>query len=568
MHPDHSVGAPTTTVARVLGAVQKIGRPRLGPLALNAGVATFIMAACNRTFWSVGADIFAGNALDLVVFGGAIWGLTLLIVSLFGPGRLQKPVLVFMLILSAITSYYMDTFGTVIDREMIQNAMTTTVTEAKHLVTRDFLIHVVLFGVLPALVVLWVQIVRRGPVRTAAAWVGTVAMAFALFVGLLLTDFKTYSAVLREQKQLAMSYQPGAPLSGTFRYVKMVMRSQNTEVAALGLDAVKGPIAVSGRKPMLTVLVAGETARAQSFGLNGYERDTTPELAARNVINFSDVSSCGTATAVSLPCMFSNFTRSNYSHERGLATENLLDVLHHAGVAVQWWDNNTGDKGIAARVEMTSVTNSADPVFCAKGECEDAIFLDRLDQLAATITEDTVVVIHQIGSHGPAYYLRYPEGFEPFAPACQSAEFAKCSVEEIRNAYDNTIAYTDRVLGQMIDILAASDRVDGALLYISDHGESLGEGGLFLHGAPYFVAPETQTQVPMVMWLSQDFKKASAIDEACIRARAEQPLSQDNLFHTVLGLMDIRTSVRDEELNLLAGCRPDAERESLAQIRN
>lgn len=568
MYPDNSVGVATPATHRFFRAVRKARRPQLSPLALNVIVASYIMAACNRTFWAVGAKIFAGNVLDLVVFGGAIWALTLLIISIFGPGWLQKPVLVFMLVLSAVTSFYMDSFGTVIDREMIQNAMTTTVTEAKHLVTPEFLAHVALVGVLPALAVLWVRIRRRGPIRTIAGWIATSTIALALFAGLLLTDFKTYSAVLREQKQLAWSYQPGAPLSGAFRYAKMVMRTQNTEVAALGLDATKATLSSQMRKPILTVLVAGETARAQNFGLNGYERDTTPELAARDVINFSDVSSCGTATAVSLPCMFSNFTRDSYSHERGLANENLLDVLHHAGVNVQWWDNNTGDKGIAARVGFDSLTNSTDPVHCEKGECEDGIFLDRLNQLAETITEDTVVVIHQIGSHGPAYYLRYPNGFEPFAPACQSAEFARCSVEEIRNAYDNTIAYTDRILGQMIDILKANDRVDGTLLYISDHGESLGENGLFLHGAPYFVAPETQTKVPMVMWLSQNYQAASGVAESCIRARAAEPLSQDNLFHTVLGLMDIHTSVRDEGLNLLAGCRPEAEGENFAQTRN
>lgn len=534
---------------------------RRGPVipayALTILVALFIMAADNRSFWARAGAIF-DNPVSVMQFGAALFALTLFLLSAFGPGRLQKPVLVFLLMLSAVTSYYMDSLGVMIDRDMIQNAMTTTFNESRHLITPGFLLHVALFGLLPSLAVLWLRVRPRRFLRRLLGWGGMVLASLALFAGLILSDFKTFSAVLREHKELVGSYQPGAPLGGAVHYAKMMLKSRDVTVAPLGADAVKGPRLAAVKKPVLTVLVVGETARAQNFGLNGYARDTTPELAARGVMAFQDVESCGTATAVSMPCMFSALGREGYSYDKGIRQENLLDVLQHAGVAVEWWDNNTGDKGLAARIgKARSMDEPGHPAFCGSGECTDGIFLGALGEAVAGMTEDTVLVLHQIGSHGPAYHMRYPPEFERFTPACQTAEFAECSVEEIRNAYDNTILYTDHVLASAIDLLAAQDRVIPALLYISDHGESLGEDGLYLHGAPRFMAPETQTRVPMVLWLSEAYRRSFGVDPDCVAARGKG-LSHDNLFPSVLGLMDITTSARREDLDLFAPCHIEA----------
>jgi lipid A ethanolaminephosphotransferase len=354
------------------------------------------------------------------------------------------------------------------------------------------------------------------------------------------------------------SYQPGAPLVGMMRYARMVAKSGDITVAAIGTDATKGPAYDKGGKPVLTILVVGETARAQDFSLNGYEVETNPELAQRDIVNFSNVSSCGTATAVSMPCMFSRYTRADYSYEKGISTETLLDVLGHAGFAVEWWDNNTGDKGIAARFPRQSFTTSENAEFCPTGECDDGIFLDHLKAFVPTITQDTVLVLHQIGSHGPTYYLRYPESFETFQPACRTAEFKECTAQEITNAYDNTIAYTDHILSQTIDFLAAQDGLVTSMVYVSDHGESLGESGLYLHGAPYFMAPEQQTRVPMILWLSDPFKEKFGLDQACLSAGSSAALSHDNLFHSILGLLDVKTSVKEGDLDIFAGCKAAA----------
>lgn len=534
----------------------RLRRPQCGWVTLNLLVATYIMAADNLTLWRRDYSLFQGHLITVATFGAAIWALTVLILTLFGFRWLQKPVLVFVLILSAVSSYYMDTLGVIIDRDMVQNAMTTTLAESRQLITPQFLIHVALFGVLPAALVLWVRIRAQPLWRNLWTW-GLLSAVFAgLFVGLTLSQYRTFAAVIREHRELQGSYQPGAPLAGALRYAKMMLTASKITVKPLGRDATKGPRLAAAKKPVLTVIVAGETARAADFGLNGYARNTTPELAARKVIHFADVRSCGTATATSLPCMFSHFGRADYSYAKGIGTENLLDVLSHAGVKVAWFENNTGDKDIAARVEKRRLNDLTNPAFCNKGECNDGIFLGFVKDFVANMQEDSVLVLHQIGSHGPAYYLRYPADHARFSPDCRTTEFTNCTIDQIRNAYDNTILYTDHVLAQTIDWLAAQDRVIPALIYVSDHGESLGEGGLYLHGAPYFMAPDVQTQVPMVLWMSPAFQTALGVNAPCVAAKgAAEPLSHDNLFHTVLGLMNIETSVRQDRLDLIAGCR-------------
>ncbi|WP_135449590.1 phosphoethanolamine transferase [Tabrizicola caldifontis] len=533
------------------------GRLTLSPFTLNLLVSLWLLALTNGTFWGHLFRIFDGRPLTALVFAGAVWALILLVISLLAVRRAQKPVLVALLLIAGVTSYYVDKLGVVVDREMIQNAMTTTFAESRHLITPAFLGHVALYGGLPALLVLWVRVRRATVWRGIGGWVMVTAGAAGMVVGLLFTDMKAYSTVLRADKELMGSVQPLAPMAGALRYAKMMFKSTQIVVQPTGTDARKGPYLAAAEKPVLMVIVAGETARAANWSLGGYGRETNPDLAARDILYYSQATSCGTATATSLPCMFSPLTKADYSYEGGLSHENLLDVLAHAGFKVEWWDNNTGHKDVAARLPSRTMTAADGAEFC-QPECIDGVFLKDLAEKAATITEDTVIVLHQIGSHGPSYWLRYPAEREIFQPACHTPELTECTTEEIVNAYDNTIAYTDHFLGQVIDLLDAQDRVVPAMFYASDHGESLGEGGLYLHGAPDFLAPDTQTHVPMVLWMSERFRASLALDAACLADRAEQPVSHDNMFSTVLGLLDVTTTARDAVLDLAGPCRTGA----------
>lgn len=530
-------------------------RPALTPLRLNLLVTGFILAAHNATFWGRVVSLFDGDLATILTFGGALFALTLILVTLFAVRWLQKPVLVFLLLLGSVTSYYQDMLGATINRDMIQNAITTTATESKHLITLSFVIHVLWAGVLPSFLVVWVKLRRVPPLRASAARIATILAAGLVLAGFLLSHFATYSVVLRGHKELMASYQPGAPLSGALRYAQMLQKSSSLPLQPFGTDAKPGPALAVAAKPVLLVVVAGETARAQNWSLGGYARMTNPELAKRDITFFPNVSSCGTATAVSLPCMFSAYGHADYSYDKGISTENLLDVLARAGYHVEWWDNNTGDKRIAARLTMDNLVTSTDPRYCADGECTDGIFLDRLAELAADITENTVVVLHMIGSHGPSYYLRYTPEFEHFTPTCKTAEIKTCSTEEITNAYDNTIVYTDHVLASVIDILAAQSKATTAMFYVSDHGESLGENGLYLHGAPYFIAPAFQTRVPMLTWIPQGFAETFHLKRDCIAKAATAEASHDNMFSTVLSIAGVETTVIDPKLDLIGACR-------------
>jgi len=318
-------------------------------------------------------------------------------------------------------------------------------------------------------------------------------------------------------------------------------------------DAMATPRA-PGSRPRLLLIVLGETMRAQNWGLNGYARQTTPKLAQTGVINFPDMHSCGTSTEVSVPCMFSPFGRHDYDEAKIRAHQSLLHVLEHAGIATLWRDNQSGCKGVCEGLQIQQLDDAKKPGLCKDGRCMDEILLDDLAAQVRARPGDRVVVLHQLGSHGPAYFQRYPAQFRRFAPTCDTAELGNCSREQIVNTYDNTVLYTDHFLDRAIGTLRALPDYDTAMIYLSDHGESLGEKGLYLHGVPYAIAPAEQTRVPMVMWFSPEFAQDRGLDLKCLRQRANGRADQDNLFPSVLGLMQVRTSVYDRSRDLFAGC--------------
>jgi len=532
----------------------RLTRPVLGQTTLTLIVATYLMAVLNTGFWDRLVQTFPNSVWQPALLGTAVWALTVLTLELLGPWRLQKPVAALLILIAAGAHYYERSFGVLIDREMVRNVFETTVTESRHLMTPTSILQIGLTGVLPAMLVFWPKVRRVGPWHQVWRWPVGVIVAFGLLVGALFTDYKAFSAALREHQDLMASYQPGASIVSLVRYGREQWKTADPVARALGTDARPGPALAAAGKPVLLVIFAGETARAQNFGLNGYARDTTPGLRERGVINFADMSACGTSTAVSLPCMFSRLAQADYSRTGFLGEENLLDVLTHAGLAVEWHDNNTGDQRVASRTGWAQVDATLAPAACT-GECTDDVFLPLIENTLATITQNTVLVLHMIGSHGPAYHLRYPSDRAQFTPDCSTAQFSDCTTEEIVNAYDNSILHTDFVLSRTIDLMAASDRVLPAMIYMSDHGESLGEDGLYLHAAPLFMAPDVQTRVPFVMWLDEEFRTVMSLDDACLRDAASRPVSHDNLFHSVLGLLDVTTGVRDAALDLTAGCR-------------
>jgi lipid A ethanolaminephosphotransferase len=331
------------------------------------------------------------------------------------------------------------------------------------------------------------------------------------------------------------------------KYVKENYLKANLVLQKIGEDAVIAKDDTKKRK--LVILVVGETARADRFSLNGYEKETNPLLKNEDIFNFENTYSCGTATAVSVPCMFSIYGRDNYSNEKGRYTENVLDILKKSGVNVLWLDNNSDSKGVALRVEYQDYKDPKNNPIC-DGECRDEGMLSNLQTYIDSKKEnDIVIVLHQMGNHGPAYYKRYPKSFEKFTPMCKDNQVENCSMEEISNAYDNAILYTDYFLSKTIDFLKQHNDFDTSMIYMSDHGESLGENNLYLHGYPYAIAPDTQKHVPFIMWFGKDMK--TTIDADKLKSMNNQNLSHDNLFHTVLGLFNVKTNVYNKNLDIL-----------------
>jgi lipid A ethanolaminephosphotransferase len=255
--------------------------------------------------------------------------------------------------------------------------------------------------------------------------------------------------------------------------------------------------------------------------------------------------------------MFSHLGREEFqaSNQR---YENLLDVLQRVGLAVLWIDNQSGCKGVCERIPSVSTANLEKPGLCSGGECQDEVMLReltaRLAELdAQRIARGAVVVMHQMGSHGPAYYKRTTGPYKKFFPECAQAALQNCSKEQIVNAYDNSIRYTDYLLTETVKWLQARGGPT-AMVYISDHGESLGEKGLYLHGMPYRMAPSEQIHVPMILWVSPSLAQRQQLNVGCLRNTADRPLSHDNLFHTMLSLAQVQTTLHLPRLSVLEEC--------------
>ncbi|WP_405052165.1 phosphoethanolamine transferase [Sinorhizobium sp. 8-89] len=540
----------------------QIRRPEIGSVALSATVAAYLLLATNNSFWNHAASYFDSSKASLLLFGAALYLTLFAILIPMSIKYLMKPALILFILVSACASYFGDAFGIIIDRDMIGNAVVTTPAEASHLLTGSLAQHLVIYALVPSLLVAWVKVCHRRFLPKFV--VNLLFFTVALFAagGLIYSNFATFAYVLREHTDLMKRFNPTGPLVAAARYGLSTYRERNLVVQPLGTDARQGGRIAQAGKPVVVVVVAGETARAMNFSLDGYDRETNPELKALGVVNYSNTTSCGTATAVSLPCMFSVYPRDEYSDWKARSTENLVNVLTHAGVSVSWWDNNTGSKGVADLISFASMTKQKGSPLCSKGECLDEIFLRELDRKLGATTGNSVIVLHQLGSHGPSYYRRYPEAFRRFTPDCRTAELMRCTTAEIVNAYDNTILYTDHVLGSVAKLLEKhQDRLAGAMIYMSDHGESLGENGIYLHGAPYAIAPKEQTRVPFIAWFSKSYQTAMGVDTDCLAKEKDQPRSHDNLFHTVLGMMDVQTNTYNRALDAFAACtRPDAQK--------
>ena len=535
------------------------------PTALLLILALWLATVGNLPLWKALWKLPETHGLQAVVTLGSlvlvVLAATVLLLGLFIWPRWLKPAGIALLLITASSSYFMSSYGIVIDPSMLTNVVQTDMGEALDLLSWPLVVTLALGAVLPG-IWWWRQPVRTvGTGRLMAQQLGTGLLGLVVAIAMLWISFQDVASLMRNHKTLRYMINPFNTVYAVAR-VSVGRAAQAQQVLEpIGMDAHLTAPGNSVDTSPLIVLVVGETARAANFGLGGYTRDTTPLLkqlqSEGDLVYFSNVSSCGTNTQTSVPCMFSPQGRETFdggdTHQ-----ENLLDVLQRAGLAVLWLDNQSGCKGVCDRVPHADTRNLNLPDICPDGECFDEAMLRALpDELARLDPErrarGTVVVMHQMGSHGPAYYKRSPPALKLFQPECTSNALQECPPEQLQNAYDNSLRNTDHLLAETVRWLQTLQRPT-ALVYVSDHGESLGEKGLYLHGMPYRMAPTEQTQVPMLAWASKALQQTQGLRLECLKGQAEQPWSHDNLFHTMLGLARVGTTALDGKLDMLAPC--------------
>ncbi len=538
-------------------------RPTLRIEWLVGLVALYCVALGNGPWWSaVTAQREAGDAGTWLFVGCcfvALTALTFVLLVIPATRWTAKPWLTLIVIATSFAVFYMRTYNVLLDPSMLRNVLRTDLRESRELMSWSLAWQVTLWAAAPIAFIWWVRIARLPLLRSALVRIGTVVAAFVIALAALLLISRDFTSLMRNQKEVRYLITPGNFMISLIRTAAADVRTAKAPRRIVGADA-KREIATpdATRKPRVFVFVLGETARAANFSLYGYARETNPEIAKLDIVAFSDVTACGTSTEVSVPCLFSPYGRANYDEDLIRQSEGLLHVLARVGVDVRWLDNQSGCKGVCdgPGIQSRKLDATFAPDLCRGEDCFDEILVRGLAADLDTVRGDSVIVLHMLGNHGPAYFRRYPDAFRRFTPDCQTAELRRCSREQVVNAFDNALLYTDHVLTEIAKLLEqSSDRFDTAMLYVSDHGESLGENGFYLHGIPYAIAPDFQTHVPMIWWQSQGFAAASGVDQACLRGRAREALSHDNLFHSMLGLFDVTTTVYRRDRDLFAPCR-------------
>jgi len=518
----------------------------------------FMVIFDNDAFWSSLFSVIdlSDPGMYLFVFAcfAFIFSVTFVFLAVFGIGRAFKPLLALVIILASFTSYYMDAYGTVFDRGMVLSVVETNVYEAFDLFSLDLLLHVTLFGVFPSLLLFTVHRKQKTFLKEFYSRLTSSFLIVSIAAISVFASYKDFTFVFRENRHVSFFVNPVYPLRAVYRYTAKKIQGSDQQFLTVFEDAHRVKPQTSEKN--ILIMVVGETARAKSFHLNGYGRNTTPELEKHDVLSFKNVSSCGTATGISIPCIFSDLSHDDFDVNDAKNRQGLLDALSIAGIQVLWRENNPDCKGVCDRIKTHEVADIYIPALCKKGICYDEVLFNGLHQYIRTLNKDAVIVLHLQGSHGPAYFRRYPERFRQFLPECNRVAVQDCTDEEIVNAYDNSILYTDYFLARVINYLkAAPETKNSALFYVSDHGESLGENGLYLHGLPYSMAPEEQTHVPMIAWFSEGFSENKNLDISCLKMKEDDEFSHDNIIHSLLGLMDVGAVLYDKDLDMFASCR-------------
>jgi len=498
-----------------------------------------VVTLANMIIYHIPLYSFLINNLNYLSLGGiatfitaliALFTITFLILSLITiiAPPLTKPFCMILALTNSIAVYFVVTYHVILGKNMMGNAFNTRATEAMDLFHPMLLVYIFFLGILPSVLLLKMHINKVHRLRLLLHTLGLLLITIVIAY-LNSTSWLWFDKHAKHLGGIVM------PWSYTINAIRYQGAQSNAPVKLL-------PKAVfNNNQKMLVVLVIGESARSNNFSLYGYNRDTNPLLEKNGVVALKQTQSSSTYTTASVASMLSH----NGNH--GMY-EPLPSYLKRSGVDVIWRTSNWGQP----HIDVNSFQTEGELVGQCQGEgCSyDEVLLTGLKaRIQSSDKQKIFVALHTKGSHGPSYYMKYPKSFEVFKPVCKSVELSNCSNQALINAYDNTILYTDYFLDKTIKLLKKIENTPTLFIYISDHGESLGEYGLYLHGTPFSIAPEVQKNIPFIVWMSDSFKKSE-------RARGQAldlngPYSQNNIFHTVMGAFDMHSPIYKPSLDLL-----------------
>jgi lipid A ethanolaminephosphotransferase len=476
------------------------------------------------------------EVLQLFLFFFLLYGVALISV------RLMQAFAAVMIIINALALDFINSYNIEIDKAMIANVINTTGDEAGGLMTPALAAYAVFVAVLAVWGAARFKITPR---RRWVVRVGIWLSAIAAFLGYVWAVSFTLLWFDQHAQRLGGRLLPWSYVINTVRHVQKT--AFDTRPQQLLPDATFLAPVPDGQKDVV-VLVIGEAARRANFGLYGYSRDTSPVARARGMIALQDGQTCATYTVAATACILSH----QGAQTPPISTyEPLPSYLTRFGVETILRQNNSGTPPMrvtqqqwARDISSACRENCPDPAL-------DAVLAYNLGpRIAAATSSRVFVLLHLAGSHGPAYFKKYPPEFERFTPVCKSVQLADCTAQEQVNAYDNSLLYTDYVLGQIIDEVAALPNARAVVMYISDHGQSLGENGFYLHGAPNAIAPAVQRDVPFLLWMSPQFMAAKGLSPAAIPV--QDAAAADMPFHTVMGAFGMRSPVYKPQFDLFA----------------
>lgn len=434
-------------------------------------------------------------------------------------------------VINAIAIYYMMTYQVVLDRTMMGNIFNTRYSESVELLSINLLFAAIIVGLLPAWILIRPKVKKLDRIRVLRnALIGLIASFTFLYV-----NAASWLWIDKHASVLGGKILPWSYIINSARHYSSLNRSTEGQLALPNGKLIND-------EKTIVVLVIGETARADNFSLYGYPKITNPKLAQQqNLLVLNNTKSCTTYTTGSLACMLA-------PSEKHINYEALPTYLTRHGVEVEWRTNNWGEPAIdvSRYIEANELRSN-----CTGDGCRlDEVLLTNLFQVIESSDNQKIfLVLHTKGSHGPSYYKRYTQEFDQFTPVCRDEEISKCSLESLINAYDNTILYTDHFLVSIIEKLQSIKGTSSAMMYISDHGESLGEHGLYLHGTPYTFAPDYQKNIPFLIWTSDELLRQKKLDLNTLKQATSH--SQFNVFHTILGAFDLDSPVYKVELDVL-----------------